>query len=166
MGNVPIDFMEYERSKYSVIAMLGLKPSSDEEEKEAISSVLNYNSNIDAYIFDHLDGTDNTYYVVNKVFFDSWRQNIGFGSGLDKSSFQIKKGGEKLKSIDNASLMEPNHALRMKDVTYGTDFVIVPRFVFFPLSKWYPCNRIIERQVVKYSTSTGQAKISVFKATP
>lgn len=39
--------------------------------------------------------------------------------------------------IDNAGLLEPLHEKRMKDVVYGEGFLLVPKFVFFPFSKWY-----------------------------
>ena len=35
--------------------MLGLRTISDEDQKQAILSVLNYNSNIEVYINDHLE---------------------------------------------------------------------------------------------------------------
>jgi hypothetical protein len=31
---------------------------------------------------------------------------------------------------------------------YAKDFLIVPRFVFFALQKWYGCNSVIERKVI------------------
>jgi len=68
----------------------------------------------------------------------------------------VKKEG-KIKEIDNASLLEPMHNLRMRDVEYGVDFIIVPRFVFFPFSKWYSCNKIIEKKVVCYKNDKNRA---------
>jgi hypothetical protein len=44
--------------------------------------------------------------------------------------------------------MEPYHTLRLKDTLFGTDFVLLPRFLFFPLQKWYSCNLVIERKVI------------------
>ena len=55
-----------------------------------------------------------------------------------------------MKFIDNAKLIEYMHSLRTKDVQYGVDFIIVPINVFFPLSKWYSCNKVIERKVIQY----------------
>ena len=48
-------------------------------------------------------------------------------------------------------MLEAHHCFRMKEYTYGTEFIIVPRFVYFPLSKWYSCNKVIERKVIKYN---------------
>jgi hypothetical protein len=78
---------------------------------------------------------------------------VGFDSGLQKSSLLNIKKEERQKLIDNQSLMEPLHKLRLKDVAYGTDFLILPRFMFFPLSRWYQCNSVIERKVIHYKTS-------------
>jgi hypothetical protein len=46
--------------------------------------------------------------------------------------------------------MEPSHQFRMKDLVYKQDYVLLPKFVFFPLSKWYSCDKVITRQVIKY----------------
>lgn len=143
-----LDFTEYEKCKPTVLAMLALRPLNEEQEKEAILSMLNYNHHIETYIQDHLD-KEEVFYVMNKRFFDAWSSHVGFNSNLERSSFLIKKE-EKLKIIDNASLIENMHSLRLTDVTYGTNYVIVPRFVFFPLSKWYSCNKVIELKVISY----------------
>jgi hypothetical protein len=42
------------------------------------------------------------------------------------------------------------------------DFIIVPRFVFFPLSKWYSCNKVIERKVIKYKHDKNKS-LNMFK---
>ena len=53
-------------------------------------------------------------------------------------------------TIDNAKLLEPGHCLRLKDdMTFKEDFIIVPKYVFKPLSKWYDCNKVIERSVLE-----------------
>ena len=46
--------------------------------------------------------------------------------------------------------MEPSHQFRMKDLVYKQDYILLPKFVFFPLSKWYSCDKVITRQVIKY----------------
>ena len=74
--------------------------------------------------------------------------NVGF---VDDKSYIIKK--EKLKTIDNQDLIEPLHELRMKEVLFSDDFILVPKFVFFPLSKWYQCSKVIERKVITYKTN-------------
>jgi hypothetical protein len=45
-----IDFSVYEKAKYTLISMMGLKPLSEEDEREAILSVLGNNHNIEGYI--------------------------------------------------------------------------------------------------------------------
>jgi hypothetical protein len=60
-----LDFSTYEKCKFVLIAMMGLKPMNEEEEREAILSVLDYNHNIEAYIHEHLEEED-TFYVVEK----------------------------------------------------------------------------------------------------
>ena len=47
--------------------------------------------------------------------------------------------------IDNKALMENMHQFRMKDMTYKEDFVLVPKYVYFPLSKWYASEKTITR---------------------
>jgi len=42
-----IDFTLYEKCKYNFIAMMALNPANDQEQKEAILSILNYNHNIE-----------------------------------------------------------------------------------------------------------------------
>lgn len=56
---------------------------------------------------------------------------------------------EQIKStIDNEKLLEPGHQIRLKDEKmFDVDFIIVPKYVFKPLSKWYTCNKVIERSV-------------------
>ncbi len=54
--------------------------------------------------------------------------------------------------------MEPNHSSRLKEVLFGTDFVLLPRYVFFALSKWFSCNLVIERKVIQYHQDKDKAK--------
>lgn len=50
--------------------------------------------------------------------------------------------------IDNKKLIEKNHQFRLREsLEFNEDFVIVPKYVFLPLSKWYDCNLIIKRTV-------------------
>ena len=113
---------------------------------------------LQAYIYDNIE-YESTFYVVNKRFFDSWSLNSGFTS--EKSSFAIKKE-EKLKEMDNQMLVEQYHSQRLRDVEYGQDFVVLPRNVFFPLSKWYKCNIVIERKVIAYKQDKNRA-LNLFK---
>jgi hypothetical protein len=95
--------------------------------------------------------------MIEREFYEAWTMNVGF---VDDKSYVIKK--EKIDIIDNANLMEPLHELRLKDVTYGDGFILVPRFVFYPLSKWYKCTKVIERKVVSYK-SDKRKTLNLFK---
>lgn len=101
---------------------------------------------------------------MSKQFFDSWSASVGFESGLAKSSKLNIKKGEKMKVIDNLSLLEAMHQHRFREMEYGTDFIIVPRFVFFPLSKWYECNSVIERKVIQYKKNEKNSGLNLFKS--
>jgi hypothetical protein len=68
---IKVDFGLYESCKFSFYAMMALKPDSDDSEREAILSSLNYNHNIEAYINDHLE-EEEVFYVIQKHFFDGW----------------------------------------------------------------------------------------------
>lgn len=104
-----LDFSIYEKAKHTLIAMMGLKPQSDSDEREAIISVLNNNHNIENYIQEHLE-IEETYYIVEKTFFDAWSMNVEF---TDDKNYVIKK--EKMQIMDNAEmLIEPMHDKRMK----------------------------------------------------
>ena len=46
--------------------------------------------------------------------------------------------------------MEEMHTFRMKDLTYKQDFVLLPKYVYYPLSKWYSCEKEITRSVIQY----------------
>ena len=67
-------------------------------------------------------------------------------SFLTDDAFHVKK--EHKDFIDNKGLMENMHQFRMKDLTYKEDFVLVPKFVYYPLSKWYASEKTITRQVI------------------
>lgn len=84
--------------------------------------------------------------------------NVGF---VDDKSYIIKK--EKIDIIDNAKLLEPMHELRLKDdIAYGDKFILVPRYVFYPLSKWYKITKVIERKVISYKADKKKA-LNLFK---
>ena len=57
---------------------------------------------------------------------------MGFAN---ESMFGIKK--EHKEWIDNENLIEEMHQFRMKDLSYKTDWIVVPKYVFYPLGKWY-----------------------------
>lgn len=48
--NIGLELSLYEKSKYAFMAMMALRPSTDDDEKESILSILDYNHNIEAYI--------------------------------------------------------------------------------------------------------------------
>lgn len=53
--------------------------------------------------------------------------------------------------------------MRMKDDhNYGDKFIVVPKYVFFPLSKWYKTTKVIERKVINYH-SDKKKSLSLFK---
>ena len=55
---------------------------------------------------------------------------------------------EKKSEIDNKKLLVANHQFRLKDsMVFDEDFVIAPKHVFVPLSRWYSCNAVIKRTV-------------------
>lgn len=97
-------------------------------------------THINQYIGDNIH-REKYFYVVEADFWNIWIKSTG-----DK--FQMR---EQIKTtIDNAKLLEPGHCLRLKDdMTFKEDFIIVPKYVFKPLSKWYDCNKVIERSVLE-----------------
>ncbi|CDW76980.1 ubiquitin carboxyl-terminal hydrolase 15 [Stylonychia lemnae] len=151
-----LDFSIYEKSKYILTAMMGLHPQDIETERESILSALNNNHSLEGYIQDHLEEED-TFYIVDKLFYEAWTMNVGF---VDDKSYIIKK--EKIDVIDNLSLLEPLHENRLKDISYGDGFILVPRYVFYPLSKWYKCTKVIERKVISYK-SDKKKSLNLFK---
>ena len=70
-----------------------------------------------------------------------------------ESKFSIKKEHKDI--IENKKLMEDMHKYRLKDLSYKEDFVLVPKYVFFPLAKWYDCDRTITRQVISFKRPRG-----------
>jgi hypothetical protein len=50
-----LDFSIYEKNKFILYAMIGLKSKNDDEEKETILTALDHNHNIESYIFDNME---------------------------------------------------------------------------------------------------------------
>lgn len=50
LSNLNIDLSVYENSRFIIYAMIGLKPATDEEEREAILSILENNHNLEVYL--------------------------------------------------------------------------------------------------------------------
>jgi len=44
--------------------------------------------------------------------------------------------------------MERKHKYRMRDLKYNEDFVLLPKHVYYPLSKWYNSDCLITRKVI------------------
>ena len=84
--------------------------------------------------------------MIEKEFWDQWCTALGIYS--EGMQYSIKK--EHKDFIDNKSLMEEMHTFRMKDLTYKQDFVLLPKYVYYPLSKWYSCEKEITRSVIQY----------------
>ena len=56
--------------------------------------------------------------------------------------------------IDNLKIIEPGHQIRLREnMVHGENFVILPKFAFKSLSKWYGCNRVIELTVHEFKLS-------------
>lgn len=42
-----------------------------------------------------------------------------------------------------------------------TDYLLLPKFVFWPLSKWYACDKVIERMVISYKAAANSRRSSL-----
>lgn len=83
--DVQLDFGKYETCKPTLTAAMALRTNTEQEERDAMLSVLNHNHHIEDYINDNLDKED-TFYLLNKKFFDAWSLHVGFTSSLEKNS--------------------------------------------------------------------------------
>ena len=45
--------------------------------------------------------------------------------------------------------MKGHVSRKNEELLYGEDFVIVPKYVYLSLCKWYPCNKKMELNVKK-----------------
>ena len=66
-----IDFTPLIQIKPMIIAMAGLIPQDDDEEREAILAGLNQNRNLTSFIYDNLP-EETEFYVLEKKFWDQW----------------------------------------------------------------------------------------------
>ena len=64
-----IDFSPLTQVKPMMIAMTGLLPQDDEEERQAILAALNQNRNLTSFIYDHLP-EETEFYILEKKFWD------------------------------------------------------------------------------------------------
>lgn len=124
-----------------LMAMLALTPCSDLEEKEAIFAALNCNRSVENYIFDSFTDDLEQFYVCETQFWENWCASVNFGR---EESLGLKLDHKEM--IKNSALVEQRHSERLKDgVEFMIDYLLLPKFVFWPLSKWYACDKVIER---------------------
>ena len=120
-------------------SIFALTPANDKEEKYAILASLHGNKDLDSYIYEHLP-QESEFFVIEKTFWDQWCHAMNWD---EDTEYGLKM--ERKERIENMALMEPNHQFRMKDLMYKQDYILVPKFVFYPLSKWYSCDKIITK---------------------
>ena len=142
LKSVEIDYSPLLVAKPMMIAMTAITPETDDEERTAILAALNGNKNLETFIYETLP-EEQEYYVIEKDFWDQWCTALALNSD---GMYSIKK--EHKDFIDNKSLMEEMHSFRMRDLTYKQDFVLLPKYVYYPLSKWYSCDKEITRSVI------------------
>jgi hypothetical protein len=69
-------------------------------------------------------------------------------------------------SIKNEKLIEEKHEYRLKDSVYNEDFILLPKYAFFPLNAWYSCDKIITRKVISWKhTQIGGRLSSISRST-
>ena len=107
--------------------MTAITPETDEVERTAILAAMNWHKNLETFIYEILP-EEQEFYVIEKDFWEQWSTALAITSD---GAYAIKK--EHKDFINNKSLMEDMHQFRMKDLTYKQDFVLLPKYVFFPL---------------------------------
>ena len=144
LENEVVDYTALEQAKPMITAMTAIIPANDDDECAAILAAFNGNRNLESFIYETLP-EEQEYYVIERKFWDQWTVAMSFA--ID-DQYQMKK--ELKENIDNKALMEPMHEFRMKDLTYKEDFVLIPKYAHYPLSKWYASEKTITRQVIQY----------------
>ena len=144
LASIELNYEDLTAVKFMIIAMTAITPDTDEEERQAILAAMNGHRNLDSYIYETLP-EEQEYYVIEKNFWDQWCTALAIESD---HMYTIKK--EHKDFIDNKQLMMDMHQFRMKDLTYKQDFVLLPKYVFYPLGKWYSCDQEITRSVIQY----------------
>lgn len=142
LDGIEVDYSALLAVKPMITAMTAITPETDEDEREAILSAMNGNKNLESLIYETLPD-EQEYFVVENNFWEEWCTALAINK---EGKYSIKK--EHKDKIDNKSLMEDNHQFRMKDLTYKQDFVLLPKYVYYPLSIWYSCNKEITRTVI------------------
>lgn len=110
--DVEIDFAPLLAVRPMILAMTGITPANDEEEREAILTALDHNYKINSFLYENLP-EETEFYVLEKKFWDQWCTSMNFNGN---AKYSIKK--EHKAFIDNKQLMEEMHEHRMKDVAY------------------------------------------------
>ena len=144
LDGIEIDYSPLTSAKPMIIAMTAITPETDEDERDAILAAMNGNKNLETLIYETLPD-ELEYYVIERAFWDDWCTALAI---TNDGKYSIKK--EHKAKIDNRSLMEDMHQFRMRDLTYKQDFVLLPKYVYHPLSKWYNCDKEITRSVIQY----------------
>ena len=149
LQDVEVDYSALTAAKPMIIAMTAITPETDEDEREAIYAAMNGNKNLETFIYETLP-EEREYYVIEAPFWEQWCTAL---PATSEGRYGVKK--EHKESIDNKGLMEEMHHFRMKDLTYKQDFVLLPKYVYYPLSKWYSCEKEITRSVIQYRRTRG-----------
>lgn len=91
------------------------------------------NFDLRSYILDNL-GREKEFYIISQQFWSAWLS-------ASDAKFNCKTPLQ----IDNQALIEKCHKERLReDVMFEQDFVIVPKYVYLPLSFWHSCNKEIK----------------------
>jgi len=130
-----LNFEILDGAKWVMTAMMGLASSGQtvKDQQLAVRAYLDQlekeEIDLKAYISDKID-SEKEFYVVEKEFWDQWSKPVT--TDKFKPTIAVKS------SIDNDRLIIPGHQCRMKEeLVYCEHFVIVPKYVWVPLSKWY-----------------------------
>jgi hypothetical protein len=101
-----------------MMAMMAITPDNDEDEKKAIFTALNFNRNIDSYLYDNFTDEIEKFYICEARFWEEWVANVNFGYDENLS---LKRDHKTV--IENEKLLEPKHKYRIKDTfEFGTDY--------------------------------------------
>jgi len=84
--------------------------------------------------------------LIDAKFFNTWSQSVGFQS--NEASFAALKK-EKLRVMDNSTMVLPFHEKRVKEIQMDIDFKVIPESLFGAFSRWFDCKTVISRKVVK-----------------
>lgn len=142
------------------MAMMAITPTSDLEEKEAIFAALNNNRSVENYISENFTEEIEQFYICEAKFWEHWCVSVNFGK---EESLGLKLDHKQI--IENRTLIETRHSYRLKDsLEFMTDYLLLPKFVFWPLSKWYACDVEIERVVISYKATGHSRRTSIQSA--